>query len=264
MVAKTKQRPKVTEILLSDSKEEAKEPASSMNQVAMTKITEKKRDADDKDKGVDLASLLLNHMFQTYKQEESANVLMDLKATALERSDIRKAIDKTDICAHIVQAMQADVESADVQWKFCDVICGLTSKHDRNKSVFLNLGASAVIHEAMSNFPSNADMQFHGCAALEAICEGNSERKLRIVQEGGIEAVVRAMRSCKEDRSIQRRAALFFLNLMEGDVKKEFTTAIREKEGGIALAEAEHRFSGSENAEIGGKVRSALVRLFLE
>ena len=98
------------------------------------------------------------------------------------------------VVSSYVKVMSAHAELVDVQEEAMIAICQMIANGHGLRS-FIETGGIDAVVSAMNLHVSVAQMQQRGCAALCQVAQGESSFKQAVLRAGGVQALVRALRT---------------------------------------------------------------------
>lgn len=206
--------------------------------------------------GEALSTKLLKFLLMPERAESTIDVLIEMDLAKPQNQRAREEFARTRGCEYIVTAMKQSNDRVDMQWKCCKLLMFLTFEHERNNNSFHRANAPKVITEAMKKFARDRNMQNYGCGALSNLAFHNS---FKVVEAGGIEAVIAAMKEYPRDHSIQIYSCGCLKALASAD--ESFKKIIFENDGAMLLVEAQHRFR-TKNDKVVAVAHDALQYLY--
>jgi hypothetical protein len=108
--------------------------------------------------------------------------------------------DVEDGISAVLGAMEANRSNSDLQEKALKVLCCVYMPKEEEDDAILGLEAatrriSAVVEAMRAPWPEHEimDLQDFGCDILLSLAEGNNGNRIRVVEAGGLEAVIEAL-----------------------------------------------------------------------
>jgi hypothetical protein len=152
------------------------------------------------------------------KMEKWIDAFLDMNLSLEENWSARDEFKPTTLCTNLVNAMRMPPTSGsvDILSKACVLMTNLTHQNRHFADESLNADAPEAIVKAMQQFPLHGDMQLYGCQALRNLAH-NEEGAKKVVEDGGADTILGAMRRHSENVYVQEDASGCLWNLASYD-----------------------------------------------